>query len=269
MSNVILRISAAFLVSALAALAFSLYLSSYYVNEQRSLTAAGDAPGAAKAAQRAVRLDPFSPDPLVSQSYMFQQQDMDSRAVESLKEAARRNPDDYEPYFMLGSLQSGSLNDFDSAVKNYEKTLDLNPKAYSVRNSLAQTLIKQGKLKEAKKEYETLDSEKQISYQGLYDLGRIYVRTGEPAKGYKTIKRAERKASAQAKKFQGPLKTQTEELVMSMKLAQADALVVEGRYGAARRIIKASSSDQAPALLQLLDADPQAYRESVLDSEIY
>lgn len=257
-------------MSALAVLAGSLYLSDRYTSEQRSLTAAGDAQGAARAAQRAIRLDPFSPDPLEAQSFMFQQQDMNDRAADSLKEAVRRNPNDYEPYFMLGSLQSNALNDFDAAVENYREALDLNPKAYSVRSSLAQTLTKQRKLEEAKKEYEKLVEEKQITYQGLYDLGRIYVRTGEPKKGVKAIRSAERKASAQARKLsEGPLKEQTKELVVSMKLAQADALVVEGRYGAARKVITNSSSDQASALLELLNADPQSYRESVLDSEIY
>lgn len=270
MSGVFLRISAAFLVSALAVLAGSLYLSDRYTSEQRSLTVAGDTQGAAEAAQRAVRLDPFSPDPLEAQSYLFQQQNMNQRAADSLKEAIRRNPKDYEPYFMLGSLQSNSLNDFDAAVENYRKALDLNPKAYTVRTSLAQTLTKQVKLEEARKEYEKLAEAKQISYQGLYDLGRIYVRTGDPKKGYKTIKKAERRASAQAERLsEGPLKEQTKELVVSMQLAQADALVVEGRYGAARRLITESSSDQAAALLELLNADPESYRESVLDSEIY
>jgi hypothetical protein len=54
-----------------------------------------------------------------------------------------------------------------------------------------------------------------------------------------------------------------------MQLAIADALVVEGRYSKAREIISQSSSPQAPALLQLLNSNPDAYRESVVTSEIY
>jgi hypothetical protein len=58
-------------------------------------------------------------------------------------------------------------------------------------------------------------------------------------------------------------------LIASMQLAIADALVVEGRYTKARETILQSSSPQAPALLQLLDSNPDAYRESVVTSEIY
>jgi hypothetical protein len=54
-----------------------------------------------------------------------------------------------------------------------------------------------------------------------------------------------------------------------MQLAIADALVVEGRYDKAREIIAQSSSPQAPALLELLNSNPDAYRESVVTSEIY
>jgi hypothetical protein len=54
-----------------------------------------------------------------------------------------------------------------------------------------------------------------------------------------------------------------------MELAKADALVVQGRYDEARQVISQSSSEQAPALLQLLNSDPEAYRESVVLSEIY
>ena len=54
-----------------------------------------------------------------------------------------------------------------------------------------------------------------------------------------------------------------------MELAIADALVVQGRYGEAREVIAESSSEQAPALLHLLNSDPEAYRESVVLSGIY
>jgi hypothetical protein len=54
-----------------------------------------------------------------------------------------------------------------------------------------------------------------------------------------------------------------------MNLALADALVVRGRYAQAREVLAGSSSEQAPALLQLLDTDPEAYREQVVNSDIY
>jgi primosomal protein N' len=62
---------------------------------------------------------------------------------------------------------------------------------------------------------------------------------------------------------------QQQKLIASMQLAIADALVVQGRYAKAREIIAQSSSPQAPALLQLLNSDPEAYRESVVTSAIY
>ena len=58
--------------------------------------------------------------------------------------------------------------------------LRLNPKENTIRDALAQVLIEQGKLGEARDEYEKLREEGDLSFQGLYDLGRIYVRTGSP-----------------------------------------------------------------------------------------
>jgi hypothetical protein len=54
-----------------------------------------------------------------------------------------------------------------------------------------------------------------------------------------------------------------------MDLATADALVVDGRYGQAARILAESPSEQAPGLLELLNSDPAAYREQVINSDIY
>jgi tetratricopeptide (TPR) repeat protein len=269
LSGVIFRISAAFLVGALMLMAGALYASDYYIGEQRRLAAAGDMAGATEAAQNAVRLDPFDTDPLEAQSFLLQQQGRNEDAAEALREAIERDPNNSMPYLMLGNLQLGKLNDLEGAAESYREVLRLNPKASIARSGLAQALIRQGKLEEAKKEYEKLRDEKEISYQGLYDLGRIYVRTGEPMEGYRAINQAKRRASRDLEDLQGPLKDQREELIESMDLALADALVVEGNYGGALRIIAESSSEQAPALYELLSADPEAYRESVLNSEIY
>jgi predicted Zn-dependent protease len=145
--------------------------------------------------------------------------------------------------------------------------LELNPNAVSARSSLAQTLARQGKLQEAKETYEILEQEKNITYRDRYDLGRIQVRTGEPREGVKNISRARRKAAAELR----GTRTQVGErqLLVSMDLALADAYVVEGRYGQARRILVQSPSEQAPGLLELLNLDPAAYREQVINSGIY
>ena len=66
-----------------------------------------------------------------------------------------------------------------------------------------------------------------------------------------------------------PVSGQQRQLLVSMDLAAADAFVVQGRYGRARRILAQSPSEQAPGLLELLNTDPAAYREQVIHSDIY
>jgi tetratricopeptide (TPR) repeat protein len=269
LSRLVLRISAGFLVGALVLLATALSLSEYYLNEETRLFVAGDFRGALEAVQMSARLDPFDPTPLEGESFLLRQQGRYEDAASSLREAIERDPHNYVPYLLLGNLQFSQLDDLDGAVENYRDVLRLNPNATVASISLAQALIRQGNLGAAKEEYEKLKEENRISFQGLYNLGRIYVRTGEPRKGLWAIKSAKQSAEAGLDELEGPLKAQRQELIVSMELAIADALVVQGRYAEARQIIAGSSSEQAPALLQLLDSNPEAYRESVLSSEIY
>ena len=262
----IFRLSAGFLVGVLALLATVLYLSDYYTGEQQRLAAAGDVAGAMEASRKAVRLDPFDTDALQGQSFLWRQQKRHDRAVLALKEAIERDPNNYLPYLTLAHLRLGT-GDLDAAVKGYRDVLELNPNAVSARSSLAQTLARQGKLQEAKEEYEALEEETSITYQDRYDLGRIQVRTGEPLEGVKNIRRARRMAAAELNRPH----TQVGErqLLVSMDLATADAFVVQGRYGQARRILAQSPSEQAPGLIELLNLDPAAYREQVINSDIY
>ena len=269
MSNVVFRISAGFLAGALALLATALYLSEHYLSEETRLAAAGDLQGALEASRTAARLNPFSPLPLEGQSYLLQQQGLDEEAAGALREAIERDPNNYILYLLLGNLQVAKLGDLDSAEENYRKVLELNPNNTTASTALARVLIEKGDLEEAKEEYENLREEKEITYLGLYNLGRIYVRTGEPKKGYETIRLARHKASVGLNTLKGPQRARRVQLIESMDLALADALVVQGDYAGAREIIADSSSPQAPALLQLLDSDPEAYRESVVNSGIY
>jgi len=264
----VFRLSAGFLVVALALLAMSLYLSEYYLGVERRLIAAGDLPGGLEAAQTAGRMDPFDPEPLEDVSYILQQRGQNEEAVGSLREAVDRDPNNYIIYLELASLQF-ALDDLTAAEENYRKVLDLNPKAYAARSGLAEVLLKKGNLEEAKREYEKVEEAREISYPELYDLGRIYVRTGEPGEGYRAIKKAQREASADIESLEGPLRTQRERFVASMDLALADALVVQDEYARAGKIIAESSSEQAPALLRLLETDPEAYREQVVNSDIH
>jgi predicted Zn-dependent protease len=159
------------------------------------------------------------------------------------------------------------MGDLDAAAERYRDVLELNPNAVTARSSLAQTLARQGKLQEAKEMYEVLEEEKSITYRDRYDLGRIQVRTGEPQEGVKNIRRARRQAAAELKRTRIPVGER--QLLVSMDLATADAFVVQGRYGQARRILAHSPSEQAPGLLELLNLDPAAYREQVINSGIY
>jgi tetratricopeptide (TPR) repeat protein len=269
LSGVVFKISAAFLIGALVLVAMALSLSEYYLGEERRLAAAGDVGGAIEASRVAARLDPFDTDALEEQSVLLQQQERNEEAAAVLREAIEREPQNYLPYLRLGTLQLYALDNLDAAVENYRAALRLNPNATAASEALAQTLIRKGDLGAAREEYEKLREEDRISYQGLYDLGRIYVRTGKPGEGLEAIKQAQHRAEAQLDELEGPLKIQQQELIESMELAIADALVVQGRYDEAREVISESSSEQAPALLHLLNSDPEAYRESVVLSGIY
>ncbi len=268
MSRVIFRLSAGFLVGVLALLATLLYLSDYYTGEQQRLAAAGDIAGAMEASRKAVRLDPFDTDALQAQSFLWRQQKKHDRAVLALRDAIERDPNNYLPYLTLANLRL-AIGDLDAAAKGYRDVLELNPNAVAASSSLAQTLARQGKLREAKEEYEALEEERSITYQDRYDLGRIQVRTGEAAEGVRNIRRARHMAAADLNRSRRPVSGQQRQLLVSMDLATADAFVVQGRYGQARRILAQSPSEQAPGLLELLNTDPAAYREQVIHSDIY
>jgi len=267
LSRAIFRLSAGFLVGVLALLAVALYLSDYFTGEQQRLAAAGDEAGAMEASRMAVRLDPFDTDALQAQSLLWRQQRNYDRAVLALREAIARDPNNYVPYLTLANLRL-TMGEPDAAVEGYRDVLELNPNAVLARSSLARTLMRQGKLREARVEFETLKDEKSATYQDLYDLGRIQARTGEAPEGVKNIKRARRMAEAQFDKAPGAQTERQQQLLVSMDLATADALVVQGRIGQAQSILSESTSEQAPGLLELLASDPKAYREQVINSDI-
>jgi tetratricopeptide (TPR) repeat protein len=267
LSLTIFRLSAGFLVGVLALLATALYLSDYFTGEQQRLAAAGDEAGAMEASRMAVRLDPFDTDALQAQSLLWRQKRNYEKAALSLREAIERDPNNYVPYLTLANLRL-TMGEPDAAVKDLREVLELNPNAVQARSSLARTLMRQGELREARAEFETLKEEKSATYQDLYDLGRIQVRTGEAQEGVKNIKRARRMAEAQTGRALGAQAERRKQLLVSMDLATADALVVAGRIGQAKRILAESPSEQAPGLLELLNSDPEAYREQVINSDV-
>lgn len=269
LSGAIFRVSAGFLVGALILLALSLYLSGYYLNEQQRLATAGDMKGAMEQVQVAERLDPFSPEPLQAESLLFQQQGRNQEAVESLQKAIQRDPNNYMSYMLLGFVQMNRLNDYEAAAQTFREALEINPRATLVSTALAQALLRQGELEEARRVYEGLREDGRISSQSLYNLGRIYVRTGEPEKGLRALEEVRRRAVANLESAEPAERPQAAEFVDSIDLSIADALVVQGQYAEAREIVADSSSEQAAAILTLLDNDPALYRESIKSSEIY
>lgn len=269
MSRVVFKVSLGFLVGALILLSLSLFASSYYLGEQSRLVAAGDLEGAVEETRIAARLDPFNPEPLQTQALLLQQLSRHEEAVSVLREAITRDPNNYVPYLFLGNLQLFSINDAGAAEESYNEVLRLNPNATLARLALAEALVREGKLEEAGREYEILREVHKITPQGLYDLGRIYVRTGKPVKGERTIEAAQRQIRAGLEGTEGAQREETLAQLRAMDLARADALVVQRRYVEAAEIIAGSRARQAPAILELLNTDPEGYRESVQNSVIY
>ncbi len=249
-------------------LALALCASDYYMGEQQRLLAAGDARGAEEASRMALRLDPFDTDALEARALTLQQQGKYEEAASALQEAIERDPNNYFPYLLLGNVQL-AMDDPDAAVETYRDVLELNPKATSASIYLARTLLDQNRMQEAKKEYLKLEREGRVSDEVLYNLGRIEVRTGEPEEGLRDIKAARRRVLRDLEDLEGPAKRQQQAYLRDMDLAVADALVVAGRERRAREILSNSPFEQAPSLLQLLDSDPDAYREQVVSSDIY
>ena len=97
------------------------------------------------------------------------------------------------------------------------------------------------------------------------------MRLGEPEEAIKIFEDARKKASAGTESSDGSSnesEAQRKAFMESLDLGTADALVVQGRYDEAREVLSQSSSQQASTVLALLDENPEAYRESVLNASI-
>ena len=259
------KIAVGFVVVALILLAGALYMSVHYMNQQQQLAAAGNIEGALEKTQAAARLNPFDSIPLVAQSNLLQQQGKNEAAAEALEEAIARDPANYSNLVSLGNLQSTRLNQPEKAVENYERALEKIPRDTGLIFTLAQARTRMNDLEGAKREYEKLVELKKIPPRGLFNLGKIYVRTGDPERGVETLQKAKARASAGLER---PQDAKREAFVRSVDLALVDALVVEGRYDEARAGLQESDAEQAPAILELLNTDPEGYRETVLNSEV-
>jgi tetratricopeptide (TPR) repeat protein len=268
LARVVFKISVGFVTGALILIAISLYMSNYYLKEQARLAEVGDLRSARVEAERAARLDPFSPAPPTSMAYLELRQGRAEAAAEAFREAIRRDPANYKNYVELGNLQRQQLSDPKAAVESYREALRYNPHATAVVSRLAEALVSTGDLEGAKAQYEQLQDLGKIPLKDLYTLGRIQMRLDSPDKAIKTFEEAKESARGELGSLNESQKAQREAFIESLDLAIADALVVQGSYAEAREVLSQSSAEQAPSILALLDEDPESYRKSVLDSPI-
>lgn len=269
MSQAFLRLSVGFVVAALAVIALSLYVSTVQLEEQQRLADTGDIEGALQSAELAARLDPFSAEPLQARAALLQQEGRYQEAEQALIKAAEKAPSEYSIPQQLGDLRLYVMNQPLKAAESYRRAVELNPRDVTARVGLATAYLSAGRLEKAKVQYEKVRELGQLSVSQLYDLGRIYVRTGEPEKGVEALREAKRRASSELGSLSGQQRQQQLEFIQSVELALADALVVDRRYAEARQVLANSAADQALTILRLVNSDPEGYRQTVQNSEIY
>ncbi len=267
MSNVVLRVSAGFVVLCLLLVGASLYLSDRYLDEYQERMAAGEMEEAGEHARTAERLDPVSSRPLESQATLLLQQGRAAEAEDALLEAVTREPNDYSLYLTLGDLQRQQMEDPEAAVESYRRALELNPRSSRSSAGLAESLMSVGDLESAREEYERLGELHDLSVRNKYDLGRIYVRTGDPEEGLRTLRQANRQAEAELQR-EGEPASVDEGFPELVDHAITEALVVQGDYLRATRRLEVSEAEQAPEALELMYFDPDTYRESILSDDL-
>ena len=268
MGMVVFKISVGFVAGALILLAISLYLSSRYLEEQLRLAETGNLEGAREEIQRAARLDPFSPVPPASEAYLELRQGRTEAAAEAFQEAIDRDPANYNNWVALGDLQRQRLGDPAAAAESYREALRRNPHATAVVSRFAEALLRTEEPEEARAQYEWLRESGQISFTDLYRLGKLQVLLDEPGEAIGTFRDAKKSASAGLESLSESQRAERETFIESLDLASADALIAQGSYAEAREVLSQSEAEQAPAVLALLDEDPESYRRSVLDAPI-
>jgi tetratricopeptide (TPR) repeat protein len=274
MSGAVFRVAVGFITVAIMLLGMGIYLSDRYSTEQQQLAAAGNTEAALERLELAARLNPFSPNPYVYQFSIYQQQGQSEAALQALEAARERDPYNYSHYISQGNLQMGELNEPRAAIESFRRALELNPNSVPARYQLASAYLRVNDLESAREVYEGLRDVNRLSREGRFDLGRIYVRTGDPELGVATLEETRVRAERELERLEAGGAdeaeiTQLRQFVGSVELAIADGLVVQERYDEAREVILESEAEQAPAILQLLEADPEGYRETVLDSAVF
>lgn len=268
MNGVLLRFSVAFVAVVLIAASVSLYLSTHYLDQQQRLSVAGDTEGAMHDAELASKLAPFSAEALQAKAGMLRSEGRNREAERVLQAATEREPSNYEVWQELGDLRLDAMNRPLEAVESYRRAVDLNPKSSDMRTGLAKAYLSVGKLDKAKTQYEKIKAEK-LDVEQLYDLGRIYVRTGEPDKGVRTLQQVRNRTEDGLRGLTGQQLQQQLGFITSVELAITDGLVVQRRYGEAYQVVANSSSEQAPTIMSLISSDPEGYRQTVINSDVY
>ncbi len=264
----VIKVSVGFATGALILLAISLYLSSYYLEQQLRSVEAGNFQDAQREIDLASRLDPFSPAPLVFEAYLELRQGRMEAAVGAFREAIERDPHNSENRVALGDLQRQQLGDPEAAAASYQEALKYNPYSVAAISRLGYALLNAGDLEGAKTQYEQLRERGKISLKDLYTLGKIQVQLEEPEEAIETFEEAREMAGERLESLDESQRAERQTFIESLDLAVADALVVQGSYDEAREVLFQSEAEQASAVLALLNEDPESYRESVLDATI-
>jgi tetratricopeptide (TPR) repeat protein len=268
LGRVVAKISVGFAAGALILLAVSLYLSNRFLEDQLRLAETGDLRGATNKVEWAARLDPFSPAPLSSEGYLELRQGRPEAAANAFDRAIRRDPYNYKNHEALANLQRQQLDDPEAAVESYREALSRNPNAATLVSRLADALVATGDLEGARTQYKWLYERERIPLRDLYTLGKVQMRLGEPEEAIETFEEAKERAEAELESSDEQQEDQKRAFLESLDLATANALVVQRSYAEARDYLAQSEAEQAPAVLALLDEDPEAYRRSVFDASI-
>jgi len=265
-STRILKLSAVFATAILLVITASIYLSGRYLDRHYEFMVDGETGEAIVAAERASRLDPLSAEALLAKSSLLQSEERYRQAERALEAAAEREPANYELPQQLGDIRLNSMNRPSEAVDSYERVLELNPRSTDARLGLAEAYVRTGELRQAVVQYEKLDSLEGLDSGQLYELGRLYTRTGEPEKGLAAIRRARDRAQRRVRGLEGRQRQRRLGFLRSFRLAIAEALVVERRYEEAYRVVSNTPTERSAARLDLISSDPEGYRLNLLNS---